>query len=126
LLLVSKGLLSAEYRGTSRSQDRPALASKRNRPVRPGEQSAAGALRIDMSKFIKFGRITTAVRAAARAKGITGDPFAEVPPFLCTAGAELIAAEIFLDVPKSVRKAAPKLCMQLCRSIVHSYSKDAA
>jgi hypothetical protein len=74
-----------------------------------------------MKQFIQFGRLSQAVRQAAAKHGLRGDPFAETPPFLATAGMELKARELWLDIPKAIRDIAPAAAQKMCRSIVHSH-----
>jgi hypothetical protein len=80
-----------------------------------------------MNEFISFGRLVQAARRAANSHGLNGDPFCELPPIMLdTAGMELAAAEIYLDIPKAVRDIAPSLAQQMCRAIVYSHGRRTA
>ena len=69
---------------------------------------------------IAFGRACKAVRRAAKARGLNGDFYADVPA-LGTLEQELTAAALEIDIPKAIRdEAGTEIVRRLVRSIVFS------
>jgi hypothetical protein len=74
-----------------------------------------------MTDYLAFRAVEQAVVAAARKRGLNGNPLADdVPPFLATAGEECLAVDLYLDCPKRVRLVARSLIMKMARSIVYT------
>jgi predicted GNAT superfamily acetyltransferase len=72
-----------------------------------------------MTDYLSFRSVEQAVVAAARRRGLNGNPLADdVPRFLANANEELLACDLYLDCPKRVRLVARSLIMRMARSII--------
>lgn len=55
-------------------------------------------------EYTTLRRIEHAIRRAAVARGLTGDPIADVPDVADTAAGQLAAVAVYLDVPDDLRR----------------------
>jgi len=72
--------------------------------------------------YIGLGRLAVEVRRAARRRGIkSGDPLNFAAP-MGSMNVELVAAELYLDLPNEVRSLNPDLASKMCKAVARTHA----